>query len=84
MAKVGLLYCVSAIEAGRALGAGGRAFELWCVPQGMGDGGALEACVQLCPGGGGGGRRGGGAVGLCVTCCKATRGVPMSLGPWGG
>ena len=53
--------------------------------QGMGDGGALEACVPPCPGGGGeGGRPGGGAVGRCVTCCKATRGVPMSWGPWGG
>ena len=36
-------------------------------------------------GGGEGGRRGGGGtVGRCLTCCKATRGVPMGLGPWGG
>ena len=70
------------IEAGRALGAGGRVFEFWCVPQEMGGGGVLGACVQLCPGGGGeGGRRGGGVVGRCATCCRATRGVPMSWGP---
>ena len=85
LAEVGLRYCVSAIEARQAFGAGGRFFELWCVPQGMGVGGALQACVQLCPGGGGeDGRRGGGAVGRCVTCCKATRGVFIGLGPWGG
>ena len=74
------------IEAGQVLGAGGRVSELWRVPQGMGDGGTLEACVPLCPGGGGeaGRRGGGGTVGRCVTCCKATRGVPMSWGPWGG
>ena len=85
LAEVGLRYCVSAIEAGQVFGAGGCVSELCRVPQGMGDGGALEACVPLCPGGGGeGGRRGGGAVGRCVTCCKATRRIPMSWGPWGG
>ena len=63
LAEVGSRYCVSAIEAGQVLGAGGRVSELWRVPQGMGDGGALEACVPLCPGGGGkGGRRDGGAL----------------------
>ena len=61
LAEVGLRCCVSAIETGQVLGAGGRVSELWRVPQGMGDGGSLEACVPLCPGGGGeGGRRGGG------------------------
>ena len=60
LAEVGLRYCVSAIEAGQVLGAGGRVSEPWRVPQGMGDGGALEACVPPCLGGGGeGGRRGG-------------------------
>ena len=67
-AVTGLRYCVSAIEAGQVYGAGGRVSELWRVPQGMGDGGALEACVPLCPGGGGeGGRRGGG--GGCRAVC---------------
>ena len=62
LAEVGLRYCVSAIEAGQVVGAGGRVSELWRVPQGMGDGGALEACVPLCPGGGGGRVVGGGGA----------------------
>ena len=37
------------------------------MPQGMGDGGALEACVPLCPGGGG--RVVGGGGGRCRAVC---------------
>ena len=50
LAEVGLRYCVSAMEAGQVLRAGGRVSELWRVPQGMGDGGL---CATLSGRGGG-------------------------------